>query len=295
MICAFVVMGALAATLIYAQKFLLPVDPSTKENRTSQKESKPALPLFDVPYSEVQLLAKKLDASRIPDVEPGEKAFEAARELLLDAKFPEAEEKLKYVLTYYPTAPSAPEARRILGEMNMDRLLAPVESGAKKVYEVQSGDSFSRIVAREQTHFDLVMHLNSLQRSDRLHPGDKLLVIPLNFRLVLDKRNAVLSLWDRGSFVKDFRILEDFIAPSKGVTATVVERREVRQNNRAVNAAATSYRTADKLLLLKKPRVEIRAEGEFSRDGFEGCVLSAADMEELALLIRPGNAVEIRY
>ncbi len=295
MICAFAVMGVLAATLIYAQKFLLPVDTSVNGEVSSQKKPKPELPLFDVPYSEVQLLAKKLDASRIADVEPGEKAFEAARELLVEAKFPEAEEKLKYILTYYPTAPSAPEARRILGEMNMDRLLAPIENGSKKIYEVKSGDSFSRIVAREQTHFDLVVHLNSLQRSDRLHPGDKLLVMPLNFRLVLDKRNAVLSLWDRGSFVKDFPILEDYIAPSRGITATVVERREVRQNDRAVNVASSSYRTADKLLLLKKPRLEVRAVGEFPRDGFEGCVISAADMEELALLIRPGNTVEIRY
>lgn len=289
-VCAFIVMSVLAATLISAQKFIVP------ESATEGSGEKRAeFPLFSSPYHEVKALAEKLDSLRVPDVEPGEKAFESARELLQAGKFQEAEEQLKYVLTYYPTAPSAPEARRVLGEMNMDRLLAPVAGGIKTVYEVKRGDSFSRIASQQETHFDLIMQLNSLQRSDRLHPGDELLVMPLNFRLVLDRRRGVLSLWNKGVYVKDYRILEDHLPKGKGVVATVVETREVKHLGRSVLSSSMDYRMAQKVLLLKRPKLEIRGLGEFSREGYQGCVLSMADMEELALLVRAGNAVEIRY
>jgi len=295
-VCALVVMSTLAATLIYAQKFIVPSrEESGNPSPKHSEEATPALPLFSSSHEKVKALAEKLNASRIPDVEPGEKAFESARELLKSGKFQEAEERLKYVLTYYPKAPSVSEARRILGEMNMDRLMAPIEGGIKTVYEVRAGDSFSKIVTEQETHFDLIMQLNLLNRSDRLHPGDKLLVMPLNFRLVLDKRNGVLSLWDKGVYLKDYRIIEDHIPESKGVVATEVEVREVKRNGRTVRSFSTDYRLAQKVLLLKRPRLEIRGLADFSRKGYQGCVLSTQDMEELALLVRRGNAVEIRY
>ena len=56
----------------------------------------------------------KPDAS-LPDIDPGAKVFEKAREMIAVGDLDGARERLRTVVSIYPRSKSAPEARRIVG------------------------------------------------------------------------------------------------------------------------------------------------------------------------------------
>ena len=149
--------------------------------------------------------------------EPGEKAFQRAKELLAEESMEEAEEKMKYIVSFYPSAECATECRRILGEINLDRLLDPDWLDGKEVVTVRPGDTFSRIIAQNKTTMDSLVHLSKLKRSDHrsLHPGDKLTVMPMEMRVVIDLRLNTLTIWRGGEFVKEYPIAGGFLQRSR--------------------------------------------------------------------------------
>ena len=152
----------------------------------------------------------KLEQVKGGGSEPGEKAYQNAVQLLERGPIEMAEARLKYVVSNYPSANSAVKARKILGKMNVDRLLDPSNKKGKVTVEVKSGDTFSRILNKNQTTMDSLAHFSGLMRVDaqNLYPGDKLTVLPLNMRLVIDVNRKRLTLFDGENFIKDYSILK---------------------------------------------------------------------------------------
>jgi len=284
---AVAVLTALACTLVLAQRFF--ADPEKQKPATTKLER--LIPEASVSNERVAQLVQKLEVENLPDVTPGERAFEAARNLLNVADFQAAEEKLKYVTTYYPTAPSAKEARRILGEMNMDRLF----SGDQIKYKVKKGDSFSKIASVNQTNLELIKLLNGLNHLNRLHPGDELNVMPLKLRLVVDVRQNIIELWKEGQFIKGYDTVLMNMPKGKGEIKTIITAIEAKSSGKRTNSSRLSYRESEKVIVVSKPQFEIRAVEGSAADSFEGVVLNSPDIEELVLLLRSKNSVKIRY
>ncbi|MEO1856863.1 MAG: LysM domain-containing protein [Rubritalea sp.] len=288
---AITVLSALAITLVIAKRSLL----KSEEKKQPANRLEALIPANEASAEAVSALVAKLEVENLPDVTPGERAFESARELLVKRDYIAAEEKLKYVNTYYPTAMSAPEARRILGEMNMDRLFSGRGFAELKQYKVKRGDSFFKIIRDNQTNLDLLMYLNNLKRIDRLHPGDVLTVMPLNFRLVIDIPRKVLGIWDGIHYIKGYEIKYSSLAKGAEVKETQLMAVEAQSEDGRVTLPSSKYRSAEKVLVLKSPQAEIRPYVGKPDEGIVGLYLDAVDLEELALLLRSGNSVEIRY
>lgn len=236
-------------------------------------------------------------AAGLPEIDPGAKVFEKARERIAVGDLVEAGDKLRTVVNIYPRSKAAPEARRIVGEMNMDALLSTANMANKKLYEVKRGDSYLAIAKRHQTSLDLIMYLNGLMDLRSLQPQDELIVMTLNFKFLLDPGRKVLSLWDGDRLLKEYPLLAVEGAPSAGAK-TVIEGKTGVVGERRFPPASAGYRGASKLLMLKKPALVIAAMPEQIDEqagGLQkGFYLSPADLEELTLLARPGNEVEIR-
>ena len=64
------------------------------------------------PQVEQERVMAMLEEAEMPDIEPGERAFQKAHELIALGRASEAKEKLLYIVNFYPGSPSAPEARR---------------------------------------------------------------------------------------------------------------------------------------------------------------------------------------
>jgi hypothetical protein len=242
-------------------------------------------------------LIEKAEQGAQSSSEPGEKAFQRARELLAMESMSEAEEKLKYIVSFYPAAEAASEARRILGEMNVDRLLDPDWMEGKRVVTVKSGDTFTRIIRHNKTTMDSLIHLSKLMRADHrsLHPGDKLTVMPLDMRLVINIRRKTLTVWRQGEFIKEYPLQK--ISYSRRGASRHLEVGSImgQVGEKMYPSHMESYRLARKVIFLSDKSLAIRALSADNSDGMQlGFFLSDADMEELPLLLRPGNDVEIK-
>lgn len=237
--------------------------------------------------------AKFLDSAEMPDFEPGDRAFQKAHELIAVGKIAEGREKLMAVVNVFPSSPSAPTARRIVGEMNLDEVLSSVFIQGKSNYEVKRGDSYFAIASRNNTSLDMLMHLNGMMELKNLQPGDDLQILPLNFRLLIEPQRKALSLWDGAKFVCEYPILRiGGTAPKSG--KTVIDSRRSTIDGRSVPATAKDYRATSKSLQIKNPPLQILPYNETDDAPPPGLFLGEADIEELFLLTRTGNEVEIR-
>jgi len=242
-------------------------------------------------------LKHKADQGSRSSSEPGEKAFLRAKELLAMESMHEAEDKLKYIVSYYPAAKSASEARRILGEMNVDRLLDPDWREGKKEIIVKRGDTFTRIIRHNKTTMDSLVHLSKLMRADHrsLHPGDKLTVMPLDMRLVINIRRKTLTVWRDGEFIKEYPLQK--IAYTGRATSRHLKVGSIlgEVGGKMYPSHMEQYRNARKVIFLSDKSLAIRAFSVDNTDDMQlGFFLTEADMEELPLLLRAGNDVEIK-
>ena len=232
---------------------------------------------------------KVVDLAEMVDIEPGDKAFQKASELLATGKIDEAREKLLFLINYYPTSNAAPMARMILGEMNMDDFLTLHQNPHLVSYKVKRGDSYLGIAAKSQTTLDAIMHFNGLLEMRPLQPGDELMVMPLNLRMVIEQKREALTLWNGGTFLKEYRIQKSTALPSAITTCKIANKGGIL-HERNVAPGMKGYRESQKTITLDK-KLQILPEGAGTSPG---CLLDPADTEELALLLRVGNEVEIR-
>jgi hypothetical protein len=241
--------------------------------------------------------------ANLPEIDPGAKVFEKASEMIAVGDLAGARERLRTVVSIYPRSKAAPEARRIVGEMNLDDLLSAVHMEGKEIHIVRPGESFLGIAAKHNTSLDCIMHLNGLMDLKGLQPGEELIVMPLELRVVIEPGRKALSLWKGGQFIKEYPLLSADVGSHKGGLVTKISSKSGLVGDRRVTPGMKDYRDSEKVFSLEKTSLQIRSsqpgakrdEGENPAAGpSPGFHLSAEDAEELALLLRPGNEVEIR-
>ncbi len=240
-------------------------------------------------------IVKMLESEEMPDIDPGEKAFQKAHELLALGRLDEAREKLAAIVNIYPNSSSAPVARRIIGEINLDEVLSTEHMDGKLVHEVKPGDSLLGIAAKHRTTIDCMMHLNSMLELPRLQPGQKLVVMPLDFRLLIEPARGTVSLWQDGRFIRDYPVLH-WGAGSKNARHGKITAKPAELAGRRVLPQSADYRAAEKTIVIEAPPLQIRtwADGGDEEKPAGTILLRPEDMEELSLLTRVGNVAEIR-
>jgi hypothetical protein len=240
-------------------------------------------------------VAQSLEPVAVPDVDLGERPYQRATELLAMGKVDEARERLKALINSYPSSASAPMARRILGEMNLDDLLSTQVMEGKQPYRVVGGDAYLGIAARHQTTLENMLHLNSKLEMRGLRPGDELLLMPLNFRLLIESKRSALSVWDEGKFVCEYPLLRIPESLVQGARATEVDSKSAETTDgKRVLPGTAGYAAAGKVIQIKQPAMRIQSwNGEGEVPGM-AILLHPADMEELNLLTRKGSVVEFR-
>ncbi|MES2440829.1 MAG: LysM domain-containing protein [Verrucomicrobiota bacterium] len=238
--------------------------------------------------------AKMLDAAELPDIDPGEKAFQKAHELLALGKLDEAREKLTSIINVFPTSSSAPVARRIVGEMNLDEILSTTHMEGKKSHIVKRGNSFLGIAAEYHTTLDMIMHLNGMMELKNIQPGEELIVMPLDFRLLIEPQRKALSVWEGGKFIREYPILHLGVTGKLAPGKTKIGSKLAELDGRQIPVQSKDYRAAAKLIQITKPALQIRGSDDTEDGTAHGIVLRSEDMEEISLLTRVGNEVEIR-
>lgn len=249
---------------------------------------------------------KMVDSAEMPDIDPGEKVFQKALELIALGDLPQAREKLNTIINVFPSSSSAPDARHIVGEMNLDEILSSTHREGKQTHLIKRGDSYLALAAKYQTTLDCILHINGLAELKSLQPGEELLVMPLNYRVLIEPQRMTVSLWDGGRFVCEYpirRLGSNAKLSNQNVT---IQSKAGQLDGRAIRSTAAPPKPPKdakpdsqppaptrKALQLNKLSLRITSFTPGDAD-VPGIFLSPEDFEELFLLTRVGNTVEIR-
>jgi hypothetical protein len=234
-----------------------------------------------------------LDLEKDPPkrIDVGAREFGEAMEQMQRGEVAAAHSQLSMLVRTYADSSAYSKSRRILGEVNMDRLLSDIRTPGKKDYLVQRGDSLNKIASDQKTTVDYVIMVNGLQGLT-LQIGDQLVVCELSFSVDVSVSGMTVTLLRDKKFFKEYPIrLVRKIRP----TDTKVESRSAFAGTRTVRVGKPGYVGSDKWLTCGK-NINLRSYTPETRDDLElnGIFLDVADIEELYTLLRYGTPVRIR-
>lgn len=157
-----------------------------------------------------------------PDL--GKRQFAKAVELLQSGDLQATLDQLYYLMQYYPDSATYPDAKRIVGEINLDLLLSEIPIEGKTEYTVVSGDALSRIARNHKCTINYIMRVNG-RTTDKIFKGDRLTVYPLDqFSIVIDKSDAVIRVERDGKLFKEYPVQRMALPPMvRAPTSTTVQ------------------------------------------------------------------------
>ncbi|MCB1234425.1 MAG: LysM peptidoglycan-binding domain-containing protein [Verrucomicrobiae bacterium] len=240
-----------------------------------------------------------------PDL--GNREFEAAVDLLKEGELISARDRLYYLMKFYPESASFPEAKRIVGDINMDLLISRVPL-PKKQEHVVGRDYLSTIARKYDTTLDYIMRANG-RTTTTIYPGDRLTVYPLNFTVVVDLAANAVRLEEDGQFFCEYPIRKVNLPPTlKAPAETTVSEKVAWKDGRGVSFDKRDYFGATKWIRTGKIGLFIRAfdpskeepkkeekddaTAANSVDDF-GVMVDRSDLEEMFTVLRTGSTVKL--
>jgi hypothetical protein len=224
--------------------------------------------------------------------DPGKAVFEEAMDLTRSNNLEGAKEKLLQVIKIYRDSEKFFDARRVLGDMNLDRLFSRSPMPGKLEFTVSKGDvGLDPIANKNRTTIPFVRRINNLS-SSVIHPGDRLILYPLDFDIQVRPNKSLITLYQRGEFFKDYRILEIKLAPgSKLPGASVIATKQAFIGEKAVRDSDQRYPMARKWLQTTsvpgRPGIIFCSQPKKKGDDSpNGIYLEESDLEELCTIIR---------
>lgn len=261
------------------------------------------------PEMQVKSELEKIQKADLPMIDPGARRFDAAVELIRAGQLDEGREALYLLLKQFPESPTCREAKRIIGEINLDRLFSPTYLEGKVDYIVQPGDrGLLAIAQKHKTSLDAIVRLNGL-RGNTIHPGDHLLIMPVDFDFAVNVTEKTVIVLRQGRFFAEYpavdvRLPTGFRLPAEIKLGT----KSASLDGKPVTATEAAYLEAEKLIPGSKPgvvlrtvpvarAVEAKAEPEGDVDpavGIEsGIFLKREDLEEVFAMARSGASLKL--
>jgi LysM repeat protein len=251
---------------------------------------------------------EKIQKADVPLRDPGVKRFEAAADLIRVGRLDEGREAMYNLLRQFPESPTCEEAKRIIGEINLDRLFSPTYLEGKVDYIVQPGDrGLLAIAQKHKTSLDAIVRLNGL-RGNTIHPGDHLLIMPVDFDFAVNVTDKKVVVLRQGRFFAEYpavdvRLPTGFRVPAEVKLAT----KSASLDGKPVAASDEAYLDAEKVIpAANRPGVVLRTvpvarveagEGKGSEVASLtpqfGIFMLREDLEEVFAMARSGASLKL--
>jgi LysM repeat protein len=261
------------------------------------------------PEMQVKSELEKIQKGTLPTLDPGARRFDAAVDLIRLGDLDAGREALYQLLKQFPESPTCAEAKRIIGEINLDRLFSPTYLEGKVDYIVQPGDVLQLIASKHKTSLDAITRMNGL-RGTTIHPGDHLLIMPVDFDFavhVSEKRVIVLR---QGRFFAEYPAVDVRLPVGFRVPAEIkLGMKSASLEGKPVAATDAAYLEAEKLIPGNKPGVVLRtvpvarpveAKAVAPTGGADpagsaefGVFLRREDLEEVFAMARSGASLKL--
>lgn len=239
---------------------------------------------------------KELRTAKIEEYDFGLEKFDAAVAKLRAGNDEEGRKALMDMLRYHKDSARARDAMRLLGQINLDRLLDPaVPWPGKKKVEIPRGGSLNKIAADNQTTWHYIVRVSGLSRPQAMQPNDQVWVCPLNFRAVIDVGAKSIVIMDGEYFFALFPVREIRRPPGAKIPATVaVGQKFGVQGGKRVVLTDEGANEAEKWIEIGRDwAIRSIPDAATPGQGF-GVFVAEADAADLLVLLRSGTPVELK-
>lgn len=192
-------------------------------------------------------------------------------------------------------APAQLDARRILGGIHLDQLFSRVPMPGKYEYTVgrTKGDNLHSIASRFRSTVTFLQRVNQLAGSV-IHPGDRLVVCPLDFTMEIDLRGKRLTVRRGGKFFCDYALRGMELPMATLPGDAVVADTSGWAGDRRIRPDAPEFSGAEKRLQIavaEAGSIVLRKVPDAGAAPGPSLYLAESDLGELAAIIRPGTPV----
>ncbi len=255
-----------------------------------------------------------------PDL--GIRQFAKAVDLLEEGELIAAREQLYYLMQYYPDSATFADAKRIVGEINVDLLLSEIPIEGKSEYVIKSGDALSRIARNNNCTINYIMRVSGRTTSTAsIQVGERLTVYPLDqFSMVIDQSDRTIRVEWQGRLLKEYTVTKFALPPMVRVPASAEITSISAWNDKgSLGIDDVEYFGATKGISTSKPGLMISASPQAvslstpvasaqketgggggsavatasSTGGAYGIMVAPEDMEEMFSYLRPGTPVRL--
>ncbi len=223
-----------------------------------------------------------------PTPDPGIALLDQAKQQLAKGAKSEARQVLSLLIGSFPKSGKANEAKKILGDLNIQDFFSTQPGPDKGEYTVVRGDSVARIAAKTKTPVELIFKANGLE-SLIIQPGTKFIIPKAQFSLVIGTKTQDVTLLNHGAFFRWYKPTE-FNIPAKVPPGQYkVHEKIAWAGGTRVAFGTKNYMGSSRWIVVNHPGVVLFSETNPQAPNIQkpnsGIMLTPPDMEELFALV----------
>jgi LysM repeat protein len=234
--------------------------------------------------------AKGNEAVVTPTPDPGIALLEQAKQLIAKGNIEDGKRLLTSIFQSFPKSVKADEARKMLGDMNIQDFFSPQPSADKKEYVVARGDSIAKISAKTKAAPELIFKANGLEGL-MIQPGMKFIIPSGQFSLQIFLEAQAVELLNHGQFFRWYKAMDFHLPPNIKPGQLKVIGKEAWSGGARVSFGERKFLGSSRWVVLSQSGITLYSETapntpNVTKPRF-GIQLSPEDLEELfALLVK---------
>ncbi len=229
-----------------------------------------------------------------PTPDPGILMFEQAKQQIGSGDQSDAQKILLALIQSFPDSTRMDDARKLLGDLNINEFFSPVPGPDKMEYVVVRGDSIGKIASKTKYPAELIFKANGLN-SLTIQPGKRLLIPRGQFTLVINTKRGDVTLVNNGIFFRWYKPLEVKL-PAKVVLGQFKMREKIAWSDGIrVAFGEKKYLGSSRWIVINDNGITLYSETNPQTPNAQkpgnGIMLGPADMEELFALVAKDTPV----
>ncbi len=126
--------------------------------------------------------------------ETGKAYFDLAKSYEKEGEIVKARDAYQMILSKYQNVDNILQIQEKLGELNIEILFSPIITDTDVLYQVEPGDSLTKIAKKFKTTIELIKASNSLE-SNTILANSRLKVSTARYKILIDKSQNLLTIF----------------------------------------------------------------------------------------------------
>jgi LysM repeat protein len=240
--------------------------------------------------------SKGNEAVVTPTPDPGITLLEQGKELIAKGNIEDGKRLLMSIFQSFPKSVKADEARKTVGDMNIQDFFSPQPSADKKEYVVARGDSIAKIAAKTKAAPELIFKANGLEGL-MIQPGQKFIIPSGQFTIEIFLEAKAVELINHGQFFRWYKALDFQLPPNIKPGQAKVIGKEAWSGGARVSFGERKFVGSSRWVVLSQNGITLYSETAPNTRNVQkpkfGIQLAPEDMEELFALLPKDTLVTI--